>query len=274
MPKMQTDDGVDIHYHVHDFRDPWITDQGETILLSHGFCRSMKWWNQWVPALSRKYRVVRYDVRGCGFSSQPPEGTPWSADRLAKDALNLIDHLAIDQVHWVGFESGGMWGKVFAINHPDRIKSLAVLNTPSAVAKRNIMNLSKEQVKGSEVLAKVGLKQWLLDTLTVRMDMKMADPKMMEWHIAEQSKTPTQVAVGISQSLENLSLEGKYEKIQVPTLIMIGDRARNCPVDEQMVVQKQIPNAGLVVFPNIAAGSHLLMPDRCTDEVLRFLERV
>ena len=272
MPFLRTDDGVDIHYDVDDFRDPWISDPGETILLTHGFARSMKWFAQWVPALSRKYRVVRYDVRGCGESSAPPEDALWSADRLAKDALNLVDHLGIEKVHCVGFESGGLWSEVIAINHPERIMSLTVLNTPSTVAERDITRLRGGFGKKSEVIEESGLRHWLTDTFSTRVDMSMAPPGLMEWHIAEQCKTPMHVVLGINSILETLSLAGKYSMIKAPTLIMVTEKSRNCPLEEQRVVQQQISNARVVVLDNIAAGAHLLMPDRCTEEVLRFVE--
>ena len=272
MPKVRTDDGVEIHYHVDDFRDPWLAD-GDTIVMVHGFARSMKWWTQWVPALSRKYRVVRFDVRGCGESSAPPEAAKWTADRIAKDALNLIDHLGLQKVHWVGFESGGMWGKVFAINHPDRTKSLTVLNTPSAMAARSITSVDKSGASGSDLVAKIGFRQWLTDTFPTRMDMSKADPRIMEWHIGEQCKTPESVVRGLNEILETLDLTGKYPGIKCPTLIMYSDKAHNCPVEEQRAIQDAIDGAAnMVVFSNIAAGVQLLIPDRCTEEVLRFLE--
>jgi 3-oxoadipate enol-lactonase len=271
MPRVKTDDGVEIHYHVDDFRDPWLGD-GDTIVMAHGFARNIKWWTQWVPALSRKYRVVRFDVRGCGESSAPPEGASWTADRVAKDAINLIDHLGIAKVHWVGFESGGMWGKVFAINHPDRVKTLTVLNTPSAMAGREITSVDKSGASGSDLVAKIGFRQWLTDTFATRMDMSMADPRIKEWHISEQCKTPESVVRGLNEILETLDLSGKYPAIKCPTLIMFSDKAHNCPVAEQRAIQDAIEgNTNMVVFSNIAAGAQLLIPDRCTEEVLRFL---
>lgn len=272
MPFARTDDGVDIHYHVDDFRDPWTTEPGESVLLTHGFARSMKWFAQWVPALSRRYSVVRYDVRGCGESSAPPPDAPWSADRLAKDALDLVDHLGIERVHCVGFESGGLWSQVFAIDHPERVMSLTVLNTPSTVAQRDITRLRGGFGRKSEVVEKLGLRRWLTDTFSTRIDMSMAPPGLMEWHIAEQCKTPLHVVLGVNSILETLTLAGKYSMIDAPTLIMVTEGSRNCPLEEQQVVRQQIPNARLVVLDGVAAGAHLLIPDRCTEEVLRFVE--
>lgn len=278
MPKMLTDDGVEIHYHIDDFRDPWITDPGETIVMSHGFSRSMKWWVQWVPALSRKYRVIRYDVRGCGQSSVPPEGATWSADRMGKDVLNVIDHLGIPKIHWVAFESGSIWGVAFAVNHPDRIKSLTVANMPASAA--TMLRFTgtggefSKGVKASDRIQEIGLKQWLIDTNATRLDMQVATPELVEWHTAEHSKTPTEVAVPIMRVVEDLDAFSLLPKIQAPTLILIGDRNPNRPLDDQRAMQKAIPNARLAVFSNIGTGLHMLIPDRCIAEVLRFVGEV
>ena len=268
MPKMRTDDGVELNYEIDDFRDPWITEPGDTILMSHGFSRSMKFWVQWVPALSRKCTVVRYDIRGCGESSVPPEAATWSAERLAMDALNLIDHLGIEKVHWLGFESGGIWGVVFASTYHDRIKSLTLCNTPPSVGARRDLSMR------SDALEKVGLRQWLVDTNSSRFDLSTVDPKLLEWHVAEHSKTPDQVAQSIRPIAESVDLSAALPRIKVPTLIMVGDRSPPSPLAGQIFMQKQIPNARLKVFPNIASSIHLLIPDQCLDEVLGFLEEV
>src|SRR5437867_6170240 len=106
MPLMETDDRVRIHYEVDDFRDPWLPETDGAVLMSHGFARNMKWFQQWVPTLARKHKVVRYDIRGCGgVNAPPPKGAEWTAERMARDVLNLIDHLGIRRIHWVSFES-------------------------------------------------------------------------------------------------------------------------------------------------------------------------
>jgi 3-oxoadipate enol-lactonase len=271
MPRVRTDDGQEIHYHIDDFRDPWLAGPGDTILMSHGMCRSMVWWTQWVPALARKYRVLRFDIRGCGKSSVPGGDADWSGDRIAMDVLNLIDHLGIEKIHWVGFESGGLWGVVFAVNHPDRIKSITLCNTPAAIGTGHF---TAEGARPSEDVARVGFRQWLIDTKHTRMDLALANPRLAEWHIEEHSKTPTSVAVAINKTLDTLDVSGMHSKIKVPALIMASDKAMSCPPEEQAAVKEKIADSRMVVFPNMAAGIQLLIPDRCTAEVLNFLDEV
>ena len=240
MPKVRTDDGVEINYRLDDFRDPWIEGPGGTIVMSHGFARSMLWWTQWVPALSRRYRVLRYDIRGCGQSSVPADNAAWSADRIAADVVDVIDHLGIDAVHWVGFEAGGLWGSVFAVNHPDRIKSLTVCNTPAGIGTGHF---AASGIAAADEIRKVGFPQWLIDTRATRMDLALADPKLDEWHVREHAKTTTEVAAALMDVLEVLDVSTMHSRIRVPTLVMYSDRAKSCPPEEQARVWQTIPDA-------------------------------
>ena len=175
MAKFKTTDGVEIHYHVDDFRDPWIMEPGETILMHHGFARSMKWWVQWVPALSRKYRVLRYDVRGCGESSVPSPEADWSGQRLIKDALDLLNHLKIDKVHWVGFHSGAALGEFFAVTYPERTKSLVLVNGPFTHSAQQLENFALGEKDSLAAMEKYGFKEWLKRTNSRRMDVEKAE---------------------------------------------------------------------------------------------------
>ena len=121
----------------------------------------------------------------------------------------------------------------------------------------------------------MGLRQWLINTWPNRMDMDLADPKMLEWHLDEHSKTPHEVAVGLHYIVQTADVSGALSKIQAPTLLMTGDKSANSPLDDQLYVKSQLGNCkGLVVFPNIAAGIQLHIPDQCVEATLRFIESV
>jgi len=279
MPKAKMDDGVEINYRIDDFTDPWVQEKDkDTILMHHGFARNMKWWIQWVPALSRKYRVLRYDCRGCGESSIPPEGAEWSANRFIKDALGLMDQLGIQKVHWVGFESGGLLGILFAITYPDRIKSLTLPNTPVKLPDKTRpaarQTYTQDYSDPATAIEKLGLREWLKRSYSNRMDLSKADPKMLEWHLNEHAKTLTPVAVKIMRFVQVADVSERLSEVKVPTLLLVGDRSPLCPLDQQRFMQQNIPNAKLVVFEGVGQGIHLLMPERCTGEMLRFLQTI
>jgi 3-oxoadipate enol-lactonase len=272
MPRLLTDDGVSIHYDVDDFRDPWVQDAPETVLLHpDGFARSMKWWQQWVPTLARRYRVLRYDVRGCGESSVPPRDADWSVSRLIKDALDLLNHLAIDRVHWVGFHGGAVMGELFAVTYPERIQSLTLVNGPPHLEESLLEMYALGEKDSLASMERYGLKEWLRRTNPGRLDMERTDPRIVEWHTEEQAKTPFHVAYKQHETFRGGDLRGVLPQIRVPTLLLAGDRSPVAPLEQQRAMQESIPDARLVVFEGIGEGIFLTMADRCVAETVKFI---
>jgi 3-oxoadipate enol-lactonase len=97
------------------------------VILSHSLGCSLTMWDPQMDALEPHFQVLRYDIRGHGRSEAPPG--PYTPELLAKDAIALLDALEIDKVHWVGLSMGGMIGQAVALNHSDRLKSLALCDT-------------------------------------------------------------------------------------------------------------------------------------------------
>ena len=96
------------------------------ILLSHCFCADHVFWDPHLEACAG-FRVLRYDTRGHGRSSRPPG--PYTLDQLAGDVIGVMDGLKISQVHFVGVSMGGMIGQTLALAYPERLHSLALVNT-------------------------------------------------------------------------------------------------------------------------------------------------
>src|SRR5205807_6862604 len=71
---------------------------------------------------ARHYRVIRYDVRGYGRSETPTR--PYSD---VKDLLALLDGLGVEKAHLVGLSLGGRIAIDFALQHPDRVRSLVAV---------------------------------------------------------------------------------------------------------------------------------------------------
>src|SRR5689334_15584701 len=67
MPLLERPNKPPIFYQLDDYTDPW--KNAPAVLLQHGFGRSSQFWYSWVPYLSRYYKVLRPDLRGCGNSA-------------------------------------------------------------------------------------------------------------------------------------------------------------------------------------------------------------
>ena len=118
--------GVDLHYWDDDFSDPWR--EPPAILLQHGFSRSGRFWYNWVPLLSREFRVLRPDLRGMGESSISEDAYEASLDIFMGDINAILDSNGIGRVVYVGESFGGILGLGYARAFPDRVTALCLCN--------------------------------------------------------------------------------------------------------------------------------------------------
>src|SRR3954453_5437500 len=113
--------GCSLHYQI---------DSGEnaaSLLLSNSLGCTLAMWDAQVAARSRRFRVVRYDVRGHGRSAAPPG--PYTIEALAGDAVALLDGLGITRAHFCGLSMGGMVGMWLGVHAPQRVDAIVLANT-------------------------------------------------------------------------------------------------------------------------------------------------
>ncbi len=108
---------------------------GPVVLLVHGIGSSRRTWDAIVPQLvSAGYRALRLDLRGCGESSVP-EGE-FGMDAFLGDLVSFVDSLGLDTFHLVGHSLGGMIAQRYVLDHPARVRSLALASTTSHNGRR------------------------------------------------------------------------------------------------------------------------------------------
>lgn len=262
MPKLQLDD-MEMFYTIDDFTDPW--KRPDTLLLHHGMGGNHKMWYAWVPALARKYRVIRIDARGHGQSSVPPaDYASWSAQQLAKDARDALDKLGVDKVHFIGYSFGGAVGQTFAKEYPERVKSLVLCSTSC--------NFTKRRDDWIAIIDEKGVEAQIRHTAAARFNFETTPPELMDWFFTEVGKTPASSLKGLLRYRVDLSYQLPH--IKVPTLILAARHDTITPLEHNEYMAKTIPNAELVVFDNVPHNISIQCPDLCTKKVLEFLEKV
>jgi len=99
---------------------------GEPLLLIHGWPQTSHCWHKVMPELAKYYRVIAPDLRGFGESEK--SGLPLSRAQLAADMVSLLDALDITTAHIAGHDWGGMVAFKLALDFPDRIKKLCLID--------------------------------------------------------------------------------------------------------------------------------------------------
>jgi haloacetate dehalogenase len=108
-----------------------IGGSGPPVLLFHGAPQSLVTWHLIAPDLAKDYTIVMCDLRGYGDSSRPPDAPDHSSQSkrpMALDGVEVMEHLGFKQFRMVGHDRGGRVGRRMALDHPDRVTKLAVLD--------------------------------------------------------------------------------------------------------------------------------------------------
>jgi haloacetate dehalogenase len=104
---------------------------GPPLLLLHGFPQTHLMWRDIAPLLAKSFTIVCADLRGYGRSGCPPSApdhSPYSKRAMARDALEVMEQLGFGRFAVAGHDRGGRVAFRLAMDHPDRIARLAVLD--------------------------------------------------------------------------------------------------------------------------------------------------
>ncbi|MCV3271055.1 alpha/beta fold hydrolase [Roseobacter sinensis] len=105
-----------------------IAGSGPPLLLLHGFPQTHMMWHAVAPQLAAQFTVITPDLRGYGASSKPEGTAPYSFRHMAADQLALMRQLGFDRFHVAGHDRGGRVGHRLALDAPERVLSLTVLD--------------------------------------------------------------------------------------------------------------------------------------------------
>jgi haloacetate dehalogenase len=108
-----------------------IGGQGQPLLLLHGYPQTHAIWHKVAPRLSQQFTVVAADLRGYGDSGKPegaPDHSNYGKRVMARDQVELMRRLGFDQFLLAGHDRGARVAHRLALDHPDRVLKLALLD--------------------------------------------------------------------------------------------------------------------------------------------------
>ena len=120
MPKINRD-GVEIYYEVH--------GNGPPLLLTHGYSSTSAMWRGQVDALSKRHRLVLWDMRGHGQSDYPDDPAAYSEALTVGDMAALLDKAGAASAIVGGLSLGGYMSLAFYRAHPERVRALLIIDT-------------------------------------------------------------------------------------------------------------------------------------------------
>jgi len=257
MPEISAD-GTAIHVEVEGPQDAPV------LMLSNSLGTNLHMWDDQVPALTRHFRLVRFDRRGHGGSAVPKG--PYSIERLGRDALAVIDGLGIAKVNWCGLSMGGMEGMWLGANAASRIDKLILSNTASYFPDRTMWDgrIEVARDKGLVALVDGTIERWF--TAEFRRRSPQAVARIREMFLA----TDVEGYVGCGAAIRDMDNRSLLAKVSVPTLVIAGRHDMGTTLEAGQFIAEHIPGAKLAVMET-AHIANVEQPQLYTDTVLGFL---
>ncbi|MBC9035010.1 alpha/beta hydrolase [Sphingomonas sp. JC676] len=122
------------------------------IILLHGFPESHRTWRHQIPALARDHYVIAPDQRGFARSSKPEGVENYAPARPVADLLALADHIGVGRFTLVGHDWGGAIAWMAALQNPDRISRLVIVNAPHPLVFQRSLFDDAEQRAASQYI--------------------------------------------------------------------------------------------------------------------------
>ncbi len=196
-----------------------VKGQGEPVLLLHGFPDSNYLWRGVIPRLVEAgYQVIAPDQRGFGESDAPKGKKNYGMERIAEDAIVVLDELKIEKANLVAHDWGAVIGWLLAGTYPERFKNYTAISVghPMAYASAGFEQKKKGwyvlffQLGGIAEKAFMA-KDWALFRKTVN-----DHPEMDHW--IEDLSRPGRLTAGMNWYRANLSklLKADFPRVRIP----------------------------------------------------------
>lgn len=260
-------DGMQVHCRV--------TGSGEeTIVLLHGTSSSVHTWEGWTELLNPHFRVVSFDLPGFGLTGPFPH-TDYSPERYLEFIVRVLDTLDVDTFHLAGNSFGGFLAWRFAVDFPDRVRSLVLLNSsgyprgdqPTPLGFRLAM---KEPLR--PVFTAITPRSVVSRTVhEVYYDQGKVTDGLIDRYYALLLREGNRDALMYRIQQVKHETADAVANVQCPTLIIWGDHDRVVTPDDAPKFHRDISGSELIIYENMGHVPMEEDPQRTMEDVLPFL---
>ncbi|MBV8609326.1 MAG: alpha/beta hydrolase, partial [Singulisphaera sp.] len=241
---------------------------GEPVVFCHGLGGNHAIWYQQVREFGLRYRVITWDQRGFGRSSNLTEKA--GPEAAVADLKALLDELQIDRAHLIGQSMGGWAVMGFALQHPGRARSLTLADTPAGIVTPALEELLRR--KGPPPSSQPSFPLGQHPALGPELVRENFDQAFLYEQIGSVAPAPPADMMRVLESVK-YPLD-RVHAIKVPVLFVVG---QNDPLVPPALVQGltiTIPGSRMVEISNTGHSPYFEAPRRWNEVVLGFLKEV
>ena len=233
---------------------------GEPIVFVHGFTLDHAMWQPQAEFFSKNYQVITYDARGFGKSSLPEGPYDHAADLSA-----LLKHLGVGHVHLVGLSMGGRIAINFALNYPEKVKTLTLMDSALDGYKSEVDWRVYAKEQGLEKAKENWLNHELFTVTKKRPEVVSALRAIIAsysgWHWLHHDP----------QIVASTHARDHLHEIIKPTLIVVGEGDLSYFHNIANVLATGIPNSQKVIVPNAGHMVNMEAPDGVNELLVDFI---
>ncbi|WP_281234717.1 alpha/beta fold hydrolase [Flavobacterium gelatinilyticum] len=253
--------------------------KGKPVILIHGWPLSNEMWEYQIDFLvQNNFRVIAYDRRGFGKSSQPWNG--YDYDTLTDDLSEIINQLQLENVTLVGFSMGG--GEVvryFSRHHGKGVEKAALISSIIPFLLKTEDNPEGRPKEKSEATAasinedRIGfLDNFGKIFFGVNIINKPLSTALLEYYRNLCSAASPRATLKCAESLNTTDFRDELHTINVPTLIIHGNDDKNVPLEvSSEKTAKAIKNNTFIVYEGAPHGLFYTEKDRLNRDLVDFL---
>ncbi|MFC2033915.1 alpha/beta fold hydrolase [Chloroflexota bacterium] len=248
-----------------------ITGDRQYLTLLHGMGDNMNIWYQQVPAFSRHYRVLNYDIRGHG-QTELPEGE-LDTDLWTEDLYALLRALNINKTILLGYSMGGGIAIRFTLDHPDMVSALVISGgggggEPEPKSEDELLAIEAHRQKRLKAVNEEGLKFLFKGARNIfSPGFVDKNPEVFEKYKEIILQNTSEQYIRVTEKMgQRPDRPTDLSKITCPTLMISGEfdpyrRPGN---------NNSTPNAKFIMIPT-GHPTFLEQPEEFNDFVLKFL---
>ena len=214
-------------------------------------------WRHWLVELSRRFRLVRYDERGCGLSDW--DVPRFSFDAWVDDLETIVDAAGLDRFPLLGISQGGPVAVAYAVRHPDRVSHLVLLGAfVQGRRKRAVTSDERELAEARIDMARLG---WGRPDSTCRQMFVarfLPDASQQEWRDFDELQQRTTSAENAGRFLDefaDIDITDLAPQVTAPTLILSSRREPDNVFEQSRKLAALIPGSRLAPLDS---ANHLL----------------